>query len=110
MVEPKADAQKKQSEAYFKILTGDSILYSLFAAVNERGASSKTFTPSFHKEHLMDRDYGTLPYIVLSGRKAQITHPSGKGAGSLSSLVYGLGTSQFAYIDDTADNVSFEDR
>lgn len=40
------------------------------------GASSKTFTPSFHKEHLMDRDYGTLPYIVLSGRKAQITHHS----------------------------------
>ena len=38
LVEPKADAQKKQSEAYFKILTGDSILSSLFAAVNEISA------------------------------------------------------------------------
>jgi hypothetical protein len=26
------------------------------------------------------------------------------------SIVYGLGTSQFAYIDDTANNGSFEDR
>lgn len=30
LVEPKADAQKKQSEAYFQILTGDSILSSLW--------------------------------------------------------------------------------